>query len=400
MKETLLFEGLKVIDLGSWIAAPVSATMLADYGAQVIKIELPGDGDGYRGFSASPGAADCPSNYAWQMDARNKRSLGLNLKLPEGRAILARLAADADIIITNYTPAMRDRFATNYEDFKADNPKLIYASLTAYGEQGPERNREGFDLVAYWSRSGLMDLVRAPGDDPAPALPGMGDHPTAVAMFANILMALLQRQRTGEGSYVHTSLLANGLWSASCIAQAVHADGSFERYRDDHKNLFTRIMYEAADGRWLQFTMVRTEEEIAAMLSVLGVPELLLDERFSEPETRLQHGAALSHLLRPAVLAQPSQYWLDALQSAGVPVALVARVEDVPNDPQVQQNDMFVDPGDTGLERLLKHPLNIDGLERVQPVRAPEVGEHSEDILTELGFSAADITRLRTEGVI
>lgn len=396
----MIFDGLKVLDVGSWIAAPVAATMLADYGAQVIKIEAPGDGDGYRKFSDTAGAADAPLNYAWQMDARNKRSISLNLLDPRGRQILGQLAATADVYITNHTPAMRDRFSTHYADFKADNPGLIYASLTAYGEQGPERNREGFDLVAYWSRSGLMDLVRAPGADPSPAVPGMGDHPTAVAMYANVVTALLHRERTGEGSYVHTSLLANGIWSASCIAQAAFAEGSFARYRDDHKNLFTRVLYEAADGRWLQFTMVRTEQQVAAMLSVLGLAELLLDERFADMQSAVAHGAELVSLLRPAIAQRTSAEWMKELQAAEVPVALVAQVEDLPEDPQVLANNMFVDPGTTGLSRLLKHPLNIDSLTRVEPSQAPDAGEHSTAVLQELGLSAQDIEQLRQDGVI
>ncbi|MEM7098302.1 MAG: CaiB/BaiF CoA-transferase family protein [Pseudomonadota bacterium] len=396
----LLFDGLKVLDVGSWIAAPVAATMLADMGAKVIKVEVPGAGDGYRNFSASPGAADSDENYAWQMDARNKRSMCLNLKSEQGREILLRMVRDADVYITNHTPAMRARFATGYDDLRQINPKLIYASLTAYGEAGPENNREAFDLVAYWSRSGLMDLVRAPGAHPGPALPGMGDHPTAVAMYGGIVTALLRRERFGEGSYVHTSLLANGIWSASCIAQAAYADGDFERYRRDHGNLYTRVLYEAADGRWIQFSMVRTEQDTEAMLAVLGVPHLLLDEKFATPEARLANGAELTLELREAIAKASSEVWMTQFHQAGVPAALVGRVEDLPNDPQVQANQFFVDPGNTGLDRLLKHPVNVEGLERATPDRAPEMGEHTHEILAELGFTSDQISDFQKGGVV
>jgi len=143
-----VFAGLRVLDVGTWIAAPVAATMLADYGADVIKIEQPGVGDAYRSFAALPTCPQSTLNYTWWMDARNKRSLTLNLKSPAGKALLLELAAKADVYVTNQPLAMRRLFGLTYEDLKRVNPRLVYASLTAYGENGPERDREAFDLVA------------------------------------------------------------------------------------------------------------------------------------------------------------------------------------------------------------------------------------------------------------
>ncbi|MEX2327014.1 MAG: CoA transferase, partial [Pseudomonadales bacterium] len=168
-----LFSGLKVLDVGTWIAGPVAATILADFGADVIKVEMPGPGDQYRILSGTPGTPDADSNYKWQMDARNKRSLSLNLKTEEGMSILRQLVAECDVYITNHPLPMRRQLGLNYEDLKPLNEKMIYASLTAYGEEGPDRDKEGFDLVAYWGRTGLMDLVRDAGAPPAQALPGM-----------------------------------------------------------------------------------------------------------------------------------------------------------------------------------------------------------------------------------
>lgn len=399
MAETYLFSGLKVLDVGSWIAAPVATTLLADFGADVIKVELPGTGDGYRTFAVTLGAPDAPVNYTWQMDARTKRSIALNLNSAEGREVLLRLIDEADVYVTNHSPGMREAWGLTYADLQARNPGLIYASLTAYGEQGPERDREGFDLVAYWSRSGLMDLVRAPGADPAPALPGMGDHPTSVALYAGIVTALLRKYKSGEGSYVHTSLLANGMWSASCIAQAAFtADAEFDRYRRMLGHLFTRVLYQTADDRWLQFSMVRTPEEIDALFALLGLPELLVDPRFAAPENRLAHGDELVALMRPAIRKRTAKLWLTDMHAAGISVALVARVEELPTDPQVIANSMTLDGGDTGLHTLLKHPLNIDGLPVVPARRAPEVGEHTGQVLADLGYSTAEIDAMRAAG--
>ncbi|HET6471725.1 MAG TPA: CoA transferase, partial [Pseudomonadales bacterium] len=205
-----IFEGLKVVDVASWIAGPVAATILADYGADVIKVEMPGIGDGYRALAAMPGMPVSPINYTWMMDARNKRSLTLNLKDPRGRKILSKLVGACDVYVTNQPMGMRRNFGLTYEDLAPLNPRMIYASLTAYGERGPERDREGFDLVAYWARTGLMDLVRTGDVEPAQSLPGMGDHPSSVSLYAAIVTALFRRERTGVGGEVNTSLLANG----------------------------------------------------------------------------------------------------------------------------------------------------------------------------------------------
>ncbi len=400
MAQDYLFGDLKVLDVGSWIAAPVAATMLADFGAEVVKVELPGIGDGYRQFSATPGAPDSSHNFAWQMDARNKRSVALNLKTEAGREILFKLIDEADVYVTNHSPGMREKLGLSYEHLQARNPALIYASLTAYGEQGPERDREGFDLVAYWSRSGLMDLVHAPGADPSPALPGMGDHPTAVSMYAGILTALIRRMKTGEGSFVHTSLLANGIWSASCIAQGAFVGADFSRYRAMLGHLYTRVMYETLDGRWLQFTMVRSTDETDAMFTVMGMPEVLIEERFADPASRVAHGAELVAMIKPVIRTRNSAEWLEAFHAAGVPVALVGEVERLPEDQQVLLNPMLKDGGDTGLDQVIKHPVNVDGLNTKPASRAPDLGEHSEQILLQLGYTIEQVENFREAGVI
>jgi crotonobetainyl-CoA:carnitine CoA-transferase CaiB-like acyl-CoA transferase len=397
-----LFDGLKVIDAASWIAGPVAATILADYGAEVIKIEAPGTGDGYRALAAAPGMPASPANYTWQMDARNKRSLTLNLKDPRGQAILRQLVSDADVYVTNQPLAMRRSYGLGYDDLAPLNPRLIYASLTAYGEAGPDRDREGFDLVAYWARAGLMDLVRHPDSEPMQSLPGMGDHPTAVALYAAIVTALLHRERTGLGGEVHTSLLANGLWAASCIAQARLANADFSAWRAPHRIAVTRPVYCARDGRWLQFTMVRTPTELASLLRVAGLDGLLDDPRFATPEARVSNGPELVERLRGAIAEHDSQYWLQAFHAAGVPAALVANLDDVCTDPQLRVNAMIlsVDAAEFGTDRLINHPVNVAALPRSPATPAPAHGQHSTEILRGLGYRSDQIEMLRADGVI
>ncbi len=399
--DDLLFAGLKVLDVGTWIAAPVATTMLADYGADVIKVELPGIGDAYRMYSGVPSTPASPHNYCWLLDARNKRSLSLNLKTDDGKAILRRLIEGCDIYVTNQPLPLRRSLGLMYEDVKQINPKVIYASLTAYGEEGPEKDREGFDLVAYWSRSGLMDLVREIGAPPASALPGMGDHPTAVTMYANIVTALLKRERTGKGSFVHTSLLANGLWSVSCVGQAALLGADFTPFKNPVTGGFQRSVYETADGRFLHFAMVRTVEEFDLLMLALEATELFGDPRFESPEQRYAHGAQFIEALRPYARKQTAAEWMALFSEMGVPAALMAKVTDLAKDPQVLANHMIMHPREEfGPGPIIDNPLNIEGLKRVPLSPPPALGQHSREILQSMGFDDAAIDGLAARGVI
>ena len=403
MQEDYLFDGLRVIEAATWIAAPVSGTMLADFGADVIKIESPGEGDAYRNFALNPATpkADGGVNYTWALDARNKRSMTLNLKSEEGMAIMRRLVAGCDVYITNHPLAMRRECGLTYEDLAPLNPRMIYASFTAYGEEGPEKDREGFDLVAYWARSGLMDLVRSPGSEPAQSLPGMGDHPSAVAVYANIVTALLRRERTGKGGLVHTSLLANGLWSISCIGQAVFGGSKLEGYRSPEQAHFNRALYESSDGRWMQFTMLRTAEQFDQFLVALDAAELLSDPRFATVEARFENALDLTAHLRGVLGQRTAAEWMRRFAEFDVPAALVGRAVDLPDDPQVVANDMAVVPvEDVGLERVIRDPLNVEGVPRVGVRKAPDHGEHTAEVLAELGLSEAEIGDLKNRGIV
>jgi len=394
-----IFEGLKVVDVASWIAGPVAATILADYGADVIKVEIPGVGDGYRALAAMPGMPVSPINYTWMMDARNKRSLTLNLKDARGREILSKLIAACDVYVTNQPMPMRRTFGLTYDDLKSLNSRMIYASLTAYGEQGPECDREGFDLVAYWARTGLMDMVRTGDVEPAQSLPGMGDHPSAVALYAAIVTALYRRERTGVGGEVHTSLLANGLWAASCVAQAKLVDADFSGWRNPSRIGVTRPLYRAADGRWLQFTMVRTPAEIEAMFATLGLGDLLGEPRYATPELRLEHGVELVERVRTAIATRSGADWIRRLHAAQVPASIMQTLDDLLVDPQLDANGM-TRASANGPRRIINHPVNVSATERSPVEPAPELGQHSVDILRELGYSQADVESLRGAGII
>ena len=200
-------------------------------------------------------------NYPWHMDLRNKRSIVLDLKKPDARAALDRLIAISDVLICNFPPLVRDRLKLGYDDVKRVNPKLVYASLTGYGEAGPDRDRPGFDATAYFARSGLLDAQRYEGGPPGVPVPAQGDRATAMALVSSILMGLMQRMKTGEGSWVGTSLLGNGLWSCGVVAQAALV-GAYLPHRPppDRPRSALGNIYHTSDDRWLQLTIVREDK--------------------------------------------------------------------------------------------------------------------------------------------
>lgn len=398
-----LFSDLKVIDNSAVIAGPSSAMILADFGADVIKVEKPPTGDSLRHLSALPGTPDAPSNYLWQMDGKNKRSIMLDLKTAEGIEIMRRLVAQCDVYITNQPLSVRESLGLTYEELKQLNPSMIFASLTAYGEEGPDKYRKGFDQLAYWARSGLMDLMRQPGTAPTQGLPGMGDHPTAISIYGGIVTALLHRERTGEGSLVCTSLLANGLWSASCIAQGVMAGGDMPLYRERRlvPGMLGRV-YQASDGRWLMFNMVRSEELLALMFAGLEALHLLEDERFDTAEKIRDNRQPLGELVQEIIGQRTSGDWLKIYAELEVPVVRVGRVEETADDPQIQINNMVAKPetDDIDVPLLIRHPIQVSAVQPVTPKRAPDLGEHSAEILQELGYSDESIAVFRDKGAI
>jgi len=395
-----IFEGLKVLDCASFIAAPAAATVLSDFGADVIKIEPPGAGDPYRNLPNLPGYPVSPHNYAWLLESRNKKSLALNLSKPEGQDVLRRLAAQADVFITNFPPAVRERLGIAYEALGPLNERLIYASFTGYGEKGEEANKPGFDSNAYWARSGLMDLVRADLDTtPARSVAGMGDHPCAMALYGAIVTALYQRERTGKGSHVSSNLMANGVWASGVLTQAKLCGAEFQerRPRERALNAVTNH-YQCRDGRWLILSLLNEEKQWPALARCLGREDLIDDPRFATKPGRHARSVELIRIFDEVFATKDLAEWRRILDGKGFVFGIVGILDDIPTDRQMLDNDVLV-PLEGGM-LTINSPIWVDGSAKVKPRQAPGVGEHSDEILRAAGYDEASIGKLRAAGAV
>jgi crotonobetainyl-CoA:carnitine CoA-transferase CaiB-like acyl-CoA transferase len=393
-----LFARLKVIDCASWIAGPAAATILSDFGADVIKIEPPGAGDPWRASTPVPGK---PTDYYWQLTSRNKRSLAIDLKHADGLSVLYRLLALADVFVTNFPLPVRERLKIAAADVLPLNPRLIYASLTAYGERGEEAARAGFDSTAYWARTGLMDMVRASENtNPARSVPGMGDHPSATALYAAIVTALYRREKTGKGGIAQSSLLQNGTWANACFIQS-RLFGEPMQLRPPRNQAPNPLAnhYRCRDGRWFLMALFNEQRQLRGFLAAIGCTHLADDARFATSAARKEDSAAFVAILDEIFAQRDLAEWRTILGAAGVTFGAVHSVDETASDAQFQNIGALV-PFADGNGLTVSCPFHLDGEEKAAPRRAPSVGQHSEEVLEEAGYSRGDIGRLRRLGVL
>src|SRR5580692_2150353 len=401
MEDNGIFAGLKVLDCASFIAAPAAATVLSDFGADVIKIEPPGTGDPYRNLPHLPGYPQSEHNFAWLLEARNKKSLALDLSKAEAQAVLHRLVEEADVFITNFPPLVREKLGLTYERLAPLNERLIYASFTGYGEKGEEASKPGFDSNAYWARSGLMDLVR--GDltaTPARSVAGMGDHPCAMALYGAIVTALYKRERTGKGSHVSSNLMANGVWANGVLAQAKLCGAKFgeRRPRERALNAVTNH-YQCRDGRWLILSLLNEDRQWPTLARCLGREDLINDARFVTKPDRHARSLELIKIFDEIFATRDLAEWRKILDGNGLVFGVVGILDDIPTDRQMLDNDVLVPfEGDTML--TVNSPIWVDGSQKVQPRHPPAIGQHSDEILREAGYDEAAIRQLRASGAV
>src|ERR1700744_2736800 len=297
-----IFSGLKVVELASFIAGHRAAVILSDFGADVVKEEPP-TGDTWRIGHKIPLQPQAREAYPFHLANRNKRGITLDLKSPAAQPVLERLVKWADVFIVNTPHPARKRLKLEYDDVAQWNPRLIYADLTGFGEKGPDADLPGFDITSYWARSGLLSMTRDAGEPPTWPVAGSGDNATAVGFYSAIVTALYRRERTGKGSYVTTSLLAEGVWAASVSIQAALCDAKFFPPHD-RKNPANAALnvYRASDGTW--FVLVVTPDKLAAVTKAIGREDLLTDARFCTPTKLAQNMAQLTAILDEVFSAQ------------------------------------------------------------------------------------------------
>jgi formyl-CoA transferase len=370
---------------------------MADFGAEVIKIERPPHGDPYRYLSKLPGMPLSDHLFCWILDGRNRKSVALNLEVDAAREALLKLVRTADVFITNYQPALVRKFRLGYEQLKPLNDQLIYAHVTGYGDTGDDVDEPGYDQTAYWARSGLMYTMYNADGEPCRAPTGFGDHPTAMTLFAGIMLGLFQRQTSGKGIKVATSLMANGVWSNANFVQAALLGAQFPP-RTKRTTVSNPLVchYVTRDQRRFLTCCLAPAKDWPNFCQALGREDLIDDERFRTPALRHANSTALIKLIDEVVATKDMEEWAQRFRQHEITFALMQTNEETARDRQMEANGVFAEiaPG----MRTVSSPFLVDGVEKVRPTLAPQVGEHTSEVLLALGYSEAEIDDLAREG--
>jgi len=394
-----MLEGLKVVEFATYIAAPGAGGIMADWGAQVIKIEPPA-GDPIRGFFASIGHVS-DDNPVFELDNRGKKGVALDIAQPGGREAMVRLAREADIFLTNVRPGALKRARLDYETLRLENPRLIYASVTGYGLEGPDTDKPGFDAVSFWARSGLQGLMTPRGGEPTAIRTGMGDHITSLSTVSAILAAVVERSRTGVGRLVETSLLRTGIYAAGSdmAIQLRLGRVASNRPRPDAVNPLANF-FRTKDGRWISLMPRQGSTDWPPLAKALDRPDLLEDERFNGAKARRTNGPAFVAELDAAFAAFDFDEIAPRLDAIDFVWAPVQRASEVAGDPQAEAAGCFVQTPDGagGTFRAPAAPARFPGADDGPKGPAPTLGQHTDEVLASVGFSAAEIAALRESG--
>jgi formyl-CoA transferase len=397
-----ILSDIRVIEVATYVLGPAAATAMSDFGAEVIKVERPSVGDPYRYLSFIPQMPKAEMNYCWLLDGRNKKSVALDLSKQVGREILLKLIARADVLITNYQPSVLRKLRLTYEDLAPLNDRLIYASATGYGEQGDDVEEPGFDMTAYWARSGLMDAVHNADAEPTLSVAGMGDHPSSMTLFGGIMLALYQRERTGRGTKVSTSLMANGAWANGCLIQAALCDAM----PYDQPTRVAPINplvnhFVTRDGKRFIFCLIQPDRDWSSLCRAIGHPELIADPRFATSAARVESGRELVAIIDAAIAEKELAEWKGIFAEHDLVWGPVSTIEEAASDAQMAANEVYIefDHPRHGRLRTVNSPLFVEGARKLTPQPAPEIGQHTREVLQMLRYSKDEIEELLERGV-
>ena len=397
-----ILEGLKVIEMGHFVAAPAAGAMLADWGADVIKIE-PIDGEAFRGFKnlllALTGSS---TNWRFEVVNRNKRSIALDLTTEKGRDILYKLIESTDIFLTNYEASVLNKLKVDYDTFNQVNPEIIYAMATGYGTKGPDKDERGFDFAAAWARTGIQHLIGQPGGIPPQQRGGMMDRTTGAYMVAGVLAALRHRDKTGQGQEIEFSLYHSGIWTISADYQvALAGQPIVQNNRHTALNPLWNS-YCCQDGRWLQLAMLQSDLSWPGFCKAIDRPELEHDPKFDDLVNRGANNEELIKLIDEILATRDRKEWEVRLIENDCIYGRVETPEDVINDPQTEANGIFqeVDHPEIGPVKFVTTPVTFKQNPAEVRTTSPEVGQHTEEILLDLGYSWEEISEFKDDKTI
>jgi crotonobetainyl-CoA:carnitine CoA-transferase CaiB-like acyl-CoA transferase len=402
---TRVLEGLRVIEVAQWWFVPAAGAVLSDWGADVVKIEHPKTGDPLRGLVTSGLVAGATGgiNFMWEQGNRGKRSVALDIAAPGGRDLLYRMIEGADVFLTSFLPAARRRLGIDLEQVRARNPRIVYARGHGHGVRGPEVEKGGYDAASYWSRGGLAHALTPP-DAPAPIMQraAMGDSTGGMTLAGGIAAALLQRERTGEAPVVDVSLLGTAMWVlapdivAGMLTRAEMPRGGKGLPPNPIVN-----SYRTSDGRWIFLNMLQPSRYWADLCRHLERPDLIDDPRFVDDAARGRNLAACVAELQSIFAGRSLSEWRDLLATAEGVWAPMQSAREIPEDPQVLANGYLaeIEPAEGAPFRLVESPVQFQ--EAPAPLRpAPEMGQHTEEVLLELGLAWEEIAAHKASGAI
>lgn len=405
-----LLEGIRVVDVSSYVAAPAGAAILADLGADVIHVEALG-GDPFRSLTIFTGLQPAPGratpeqiNSGFELDNRNKRSIAVALGTAAGREIVADLVRSADVFVTNVLPERLTALKLDYNDLRPLNPRLIYAALSGYGVKNEEKDRRAFDHTAFWARAGLMETISEGAEEKPYLRAGMGDQTAGMALAGAVGLALFSREKTGEGQRVDLSLFRTGLWVMGQEIQRQLTYGATVPHgpRVEPVNPMTNY-YRAGDGKWLMIHMSFTEKFWPRLCETIGRPDLIGDERFATHSARAAHNRELVRELDQAFAAASRSEWGRRLDDLGVVWSPIQTLEEVEQDPLLEQESLVFEtthPATGQPYRVLKNPYVFEKYPVQFRSLAPRLGEHTDEVLGQIGYSVDKIAALRQEGVV
>jgi crotonobetainyl-CoA:carnitine CoA-transferase CaiB-like acyl-CoA transferase len=385
--------GIKVVELAHWMAGPAAGGLLADWGADVIKIEPPG-GEPMRHIWGSMGANPDAPNGAFTSANRGKRSIELDVRSQAGREVLGRLLSGSDVLLTNLRPSALRRLGLSSDEVAERYPRLVFCSLTAYGWGGPDQERAGYDLASFFGRTGISHELTTQGEPPAPLMQGLGDTFTAMTAVAGTLAALQERHTTGRGRMVEASLLRTGMW-ALAGELGVQAMGGRPRPPYPRDNCPTPMYnsYRTADDRWFFLVGVQAGRQLPKVLTAIGRTDLQGDERFASARSLAKNRREVIAILDEAFAAHPLDHWAKVLDEHDVFWAPVQTPAEVVLDPQARATGAWIEIENAGVESV-DSPIRYDGLPRSVVAGPPRAGQHTIEILSELGYNEAQIKNL------